>query len=225
MSNNYQVLLLNTNDEVLGTMPRHQAMRKLMRNDSVLNVVEWGEGVMTTFSGDYPVPSVVRLSYYLSINWKRILRKRKDGKVSRIAIFRRDEFQCQYCSKKGTAKDLTLDHIMPKSKGGSQSAQNLVTACIKCNGRKANRTPEQARMPLITPLRPLDPTIRNMDFSKYVDDNPSWRKYINKGEFKDEKIEVTRHQPAAIRGRKGNGIYSVTPGFNPLPQQNRLEIR
>lgn len=77
--------------------------------------------------------------------------------VSRKEIFRRDKYQCQYCSNR---KDLTIDHIIPRSKGGKNTWDNLVTACQACNSRKGNYTPEQVGMKLkIKPKPPLYPLL------------------------------------------------------------------
>ncbi len=185
------VLLLNQSYEVLGTMPLHQAMKKLMRSPSRLKVEAWEENrVMRTSSGEYPVPSVVRLDYYLKLNWHKILKKRDSGSVSRLTIFRRDDFQCQFCGKNNLpVKELTLDHINPKSRGGKSIAQNLVTACKTCNGRKRNRTPEEARMPLITPLKPLKAGNNSVMLTRYAEDKPEWRIWLK---YEEKHTEINK---------------------------------
>jgi 5-methylcytosine-specific restriction endonuclease McrA len=89
----------------------------------------------------YPLPSVIRLSSYIRVPFKKI-------ELSRKNILRRDEFRCQYCGAKGP--DLTIDHIIPKARGGTDTWDNLVSACKKCNNKKGNRTPEEAGMTLHT---------------------------------------------------------------------------
>lgn len=69
--------------------------------------------------------------------------------VSSELLFRRDRFVCAYCGHSFKEKDLTMEHIVPRSKGGQDSWMNLVAACKSCNGRKEDRTPEEARMPLL----------------------------------------------------------------------------
>ena len=78
-----------------------------------------------------PWPSIVRLKAYATVPYKRILLSRKN-------VLRRDRFRCQYC---GSREQLTIDHILPKSRGGPDSWENLVAACVPCNNRKGNRTP------------------------------------------------------------------------------------
>ena len=74
---------------------------------------------------------------------------RHEVRFSRRNIFERDKNTCQYCGQRSSKSDLTLDHVIPRSRGGYDSWDNLVLACMACNVRKANRTPEEARMPLI----------------------------------------------------------------------------
>jgi len=87
----------------------------------------------------FPHPSVIRISRYVRVPYRMI-------DLSRKNLQRRDNFCCQYCGKK--THTLTIDHVIPKSRGGSDTWDNLVTACVKCNNKKGNRTPEEARMPL-----------------------------------------------------------------------------
>lgn len=77
--------------------------------------------------------------------------------VNRRGILRRDRNSCQYC---GSNKNLTLDHVIPRSRGGRHTWENVVAACSECNSRKSNRTPLEAGMPLSTkPKAPLHPTV------------------------------------------------------------------
>jgi 5-methylcytosine-specific restriction endonuclease McrA len=77
--------------------------------------------------------------------------------VNRREVLRRDHHSCQYC---GSSKDLTLDHVLPRSRGGQHTWDNLVAACERCNSRKGDRTPQEAGMPLRTkPKAPIHPTI------------------------------------------------------------------
>lgn len=77
--------------------------------------------------------------------------------VNRREVLRRDHHTCQYC---GSTKRLTLDHVIPRSKGGKHSWDNVVTACERCNSKKGDRTPQEANMPLRhQPKAPMHPTI------------------------------------------------------------------
>jgi 5-methylcytosine-specific restriction endonuclease McrA len=102
--------------------------------------------VIRTVDDEYSYPSVIRLRRYINLPYARIV-------LSRRNIMKRDRHTCQYC---GTKSDLTLDHVFPRSRGGEDSWENLVTACNKCNVKKGNRTPDEASMPLdIEPYRPV----------------------------------------------------------------------
>ena len=74
---------------------------------------------------------------------------KREVRLSRRNIFERDEQRCQYCGQRFTKQDLTIDHVMPRSRGGRDTWENLVLACIHCNLKKSNRTPDEAHMQLL----------------------------------------------------------------------------
>jgi 5-methylcytosine-specific restriction endonuclease McrA len=92
------------------------------------------------------VPRIIRL-----LGYDRL--PRHEVKLNRRNLFARDRSQCQYCGGRFPTSDLSIDHVIPRSMGGGETWDNLVCACIRCNGRKGGRTPEQARMTLIRPPR------------------------------------------------------------------------
>ena len=141
MTLNGRVLLLNQTYEPLGTVSVARAVIMTFKN--TVSVEEWdGDRVLHSAHADWPVPSVVRRRTYINIR-----RRRAASGMKRLRIYMRDKFRCQYCGEKKTAQALTLDHILPRSRGGDNSPVNIVTACINCNTRKGNRTPDEARMP------------------------------------------------------------------------------
>ena len=94
----------------------------------------------------FPHPSVIRISRFNKIPFRRV-------ELSHKNIIRRDNYHCQYCGSK--SHDLTIDHIIPKSRGGTESWDNLVAACTKCNNKKGSHTPEEAKMTLLNkPKKP-----------------------------------------------------------------------
>ena len=94
------------------------------------------------------VPKIIRLLFYDRL-------PRSDVKFNRRNIFARDENRCQYCGKKFSTKELSLDHVIPRSLGGKSLWENVVCACVRCNVRKGGRTPDQAHMTLIRkPIKP-----------------------------------------------------------------------
>jgi 5-methylcytosine-specific restriction endonuclease McrA len=96
------------------------------------------------------VPKVIRLLYYNKIPTMKV-------RLTRQNIFERDKHTCQYCGKKFKLEDLTIEHILPRSRGGMNSWENLVCACIPCNRKKRDRTPDEASMKLLSvPRRPKE---------------------------------------------------------------------
>jgi len=114
----------------------------------------------------FDYPSVVRLIIFVRVPFRKIILSRKN-------ILRRDNHRCQFC---GSTSNLTIDHIIPKSKGGEDDWENLTTACIRCNNKKGDRTPDEAKLNLMTiPKRPSHITfIKN--FAGNVNDD--WKPYL-----------------------------------------------
>ncbi len=98
--------------------------------------------------------------------------------VSKKNILTRDCYRCMYCGQKGTGAELELEHVFPKSRGGKNTWENLVAACRKCNGRKGDRTPEEAGMALIH--RPLPATIHTSRFvlKQLGSEVDEWQKFL-----------------------------------------------
>jgi len=95
------------------------------------------------------VPAVLRLK-------KKTAATKRGVKFSRMNVYVRDDFACQYCGVKQSMSALTYDHVIPRAQGGRTEWENIVTACNLCNARKGNRTPDQAGMfPLRDPTRPI----------------------------------------------------------------------
>lgn len=114
-------------------------------------VVENYDRVVKSPSFEMALPSVVAL--------KEFVRPAIYPAFTRFNVFLRDKFQCQYC---GTGDDLTFDHVIPRSKGGRTTWENVTTACAPCNLRKANRLPKQVGMiPAHTPARPTMQDLHN----------------------------------------------------------------
>ncbi|MGI8424913.1 MAG: HNH endonuclease [Chloroflexota bacterium] len=138
------VLVLNQNYEPLNICNVRRAFVLVDRGKA--EVLELGDRGIRTASRMLPRPSVIKLSYMVK-------RPRPQVRLSRREVFMRDEFKCQYCGSRG--RELTLDHVMPKHRGGGHSWDNLVSACRPCNHRKGGKTLEEARMRLHqAPRRP-----------------------------------------------------------------------
>jgi len=137
------VLVLNAGYEPLHRVSVKHAITMLVREVAVVE-----EAVEGHRFGPYPMPRVLRLVRYVAMRW----RYRGAGRpaVTKDGVKRRDG-ACAYCG--GPAE--TVDHVIPRSRGGDSSWLNLVAACEACNGRKADRTPLEAGMPLL--LAPFVP--------------------------------------------------------------------
>ena len=123
--------------------------------------------VVRTVDDSFPLPSVIRLSKYIRIPFKRIVLTRKN-------ILRRDNNQCQYC---GSRKNpLTIDHVIPKSRGGGDSWENLVAACVNCNNKKGNQTPEEAGISLIRKPKKPNHILLFRQYMGKVDTN--WKPFL-----------------------------------------------
>jgi 5-methylcytosine-specific restriction endonuclease McrA len=117
------------------------------------------------------VPRIIRLLGYDKL-------PRQDVKFNRRNIYARDGSKCQYCGKKFSTTELSLDHVLPKSQGGKSSWDNIVCCCVKCNVKKGGRTPEQAHMHLITkPIKPKRSPVINI---RLADERyQSWKQFLD----------------------------------------------
>jgi hypothetical protein len=136
-----QVLLLNQDSTPLNVITIGKAF-KLMNNDKV-----WGDEGNSDFyelvsvSKIIKIPKILILKYYVKLPYKKATPSRKN-------ILKRDKYCCQYCGIELTEKTATVDHIIPRCKGGGSTWINLAAACKDCNLFKGNRTPKEAKMEL-----------------------------------------------------------------------------
>ena len=163
---NSPVLVLNQNYEPLNISRVRRAVVLLLRDKA--EVLENGRGNLHSVCDVFDVPSVIRLVYF-------IRRPRRQRKLTKLEVFNRDRYVCQYCGRE--SKELTLDHVIPRRRGGEHSWGNVVSACVPCNRRKAGRTPTEARMPLL--CQPKAPG--NGGFYvpyHYIRVHTEWQKYL-----------------------------------------------
>ncbi len=160
------VLVLNANFEPLNVCTTRRALVLILTGKATL--VLDGRGEVHTVSRSFPRPSVIRLAHMVH-------RPRLPIKLSRREVFRRDNYTCQYCGRRGVR--LTLDHVIPRRLGGSHSWENLVTACAECNFRKGGRTLGQAGMRLLR--EPKAPTLSaRYRFAPYLETYREWEAFI-----------------------------------------------
>jgi 5-methylcytosine-specific restriction endonuclease McrA len=164
-----QTLVLTQGYEPLQVIGWQRAIT-LLALDKV-DVVEEYDAEIRAVSLVVPVPAVVRLR-------KAFRRFAKPVKFSRVNIYARDGYRCQYCGQTCTISELTYDHVVPRSRGGRTCWENIVSACYACNRRKANRTPAEAGMKLLSvPARPTwMPSVAIRVSTRSVPD--AWRDYV-----------------------------------------------
>lgn len=136
-----RTLILNAGYEPLQLVSWQKAICLVLTSKAEV-IAEYGQ-VVRTVSSIYPLPSVVRLKRYA-----RVVRRLSLARCTRKNVFLRDKFQCQYCGAQCRAGSITIDHVIPKSKGGMTSWENVVAACQDCNRRKGSRTPEAVGLQL-----------------------------------------------------------------------------
>jgi len=160
------VLVLNQSYEPLNLCRTRRAVVLVIRGKA--EVLENNSGELHSASLVFQIPSVIRLVYMIK-------RPRHQRKLSRAEVFSRDQYTCQYCGRQ--TRELTLDHVIPRRRGGKHDWDNVVSACIPCNRRKGGRTPDEARMKLLR--QPRAP--RNDGFyipHHLLNTHTEWLKYL-----------------------------------------------
>jgi len=169
---NAPVLVLNQNYEPLNVCDIRRAFRLLGAEKAEL--VARNHQVIHTPTLAIDAPSVIRLVYLIRRPQPRV-------KLSRREVFARDRHTCQYCGM--TSHDLTIDHIVPRHRGGRHEWENLVAACRACNHRKGAKTLTEARMRLLRDPRAPRADVRYL-FGSYLTDerNGAWRDFLFLGD-------------------------------------------
>jgi 5-methylcytosine-specific restriction endonuclease McrA len=168
---NRRVLVLDAAYRPVSIVPWEDAFTKLAE-DSRAKVVEFSrDGAVIGVRRDIRVPAVIQLGSVVKPHRQRVRFCRKN------VIVGRDHCVCQYCGERLFTEDLTLDHVVPRAQGGQTCWENVVACCVPCNQKKANRTPEQARMKLLR--KPSKPThVIEVKISMDADDVPEeWKPY------------------------------------------------
>lgn len=163
---NRLVLCLNASYEAVSIITARRAMTIIFKGAAVVEAVS--KFSVKTDRLTIPVPDVIRL-----VRYRRVPRQNRS--VSRKGILLRDGNTCQYCGSKLPVGDLTLDHVMPRSRGGGNTWDNLVSSCFPCNNRKQDRTPVEAGMPLAKQPRQLGV---NAKHRMLQGDSEVWGRYL-----------------------------------------------
>ena len=161
-----QTLVLNASYEPLNITSWRRAIILMLKGKA--ESIE--EDTSHTIHTGKNLPTVIRLRHYVKVPYREVALTRKN-------ILLRDNNTCQYCNHRGS--HLSIDHVLPRSRGGSDNWENVTTACLSCNIQKSNRTPEEANMPLKRkPYRPLSNL--NFEATKHIHSgkHKEWSKYV-----------------------------------------------
>ena len=139
------VLVLNADYSPLNVTTLRRGF--VLVNNGKAEIIKKGDVDIITSIGNFIRPLIIRLIEYVRYRPKAMT-------VNRRRIFKRDNNECQYC---GTNRNLTIDHVVPRSRGGKNTWSNMVTCCLKCNGYKGDRTPSEAGMLLKN--KPVEPIL------------------------------------------------------------------
>jgi 5-methylcytosine-specific restriction endonuclease McrA len=166
---NGRVLVLNSTYEPINVCTARRAIVLILKG--VARAEERQSEFYRSALLSMRVPSVIRLTEYVNIPFER-------KSLSRKNILLRDHYTCQYCGQSLPAAELTLDHVVPKSRGGGAGWDNLVTCCKRCNNRKGNQLPEEVGMKLIKRPQAFSHHV-NRQIMRYLGrTDESWRKYL-----------------------------------------------
>ena len=163
------VLVLNASYEPINVCAARRALVLVLKG--VASAEELSHVLVHSSRQALPMPSVIRL-----LEYRRIPHQTRA--LSRKNILMRDRYTCQYCHKTLPSAELTLDHVIPRSRAGETTWENLVACCHPCNNRKGSRTPEEAGMKLARAPRPFSlHTSRHLMRLLAKSDN-QWQKYL-----------------------------------------------
>ncbi len=157
------VLVLNASYEPLNLVNVKRAAVLLLKNKA--EIVEEREERLHSEHLSLPCPAVIRLVYYVQVPYRT-------ATLNRRTVFIRDKHTCQYCGERADS----IDHVLPRSRGGEHSWDNVVAACRKCNARKMNRLPSEAGLKLMR--KPEEPHDHIWIFSLAGEIHPSWKPYL-----------------------------------------------
>ena len=162
---NRRVLVLNQSYEPIMVIGARRAIILILSEkvDALENYRELIHSVYLTL----PLPSVIKLKHYARLRRKEIVLSRKN-------ILKRDNHTCQYCGIRSVP--MTIDHIIPRQRGGEDSWYNLVAACVACNTRKGNRRPREVQMKLVKRARKPTMILHLQKFVKQF--QGTWRPYL-----------------------------------------------
>jgi 5-methylcytosine-specific restriction endonuclease McrA len=162
-----RVLVLNASYEPINVCTVRRAAVLLLKQKA--EMLEHGQASLHSERLDLPKPEVIRLVTYV-----KVPRNGQRRKITRKAVFARDSWTCQYCGVRHST--LTVDHVIPRSRGGESVWENIVASCAPCNRRKGNHLPREVRMHPRRKPRPPGPTVFIRVASPVIPD--AWQQYL-----------------------------------------------
>lgn len=184
-----KVLLINKNYQAIRTITIKRAIKLLWSENAVIvqppngesnswqefTWQDWSvikpkddEDSLKTPSQVFKIPEIIKLENYSKTPSQTV-------RLTRRAIFKRDDYQCQFCGEKPSSDEISIDHLIARSRGGENSWTNMVLACFRCNRKKADKTPEECGMKLIK--KPIKPAFDVLNGEKIRCD--SWKNFIS----------------------------------------------
>jgi 5-methylcytosine-specific restriction endonuclease McrA len=163
------VLVLNATYEPVNVTPARRAIVLVLKG--VATTEEENGSFVHSARLAVRIPSVIRLTEFRRIPYQTRALSRKN-------ILMRDRYTCQFCSRVLPAGELTLDHVIPRSRGGHTDWDNLVACCHSCNNRKGDRLPEEAGLRLMRPPRPFTLHTSRQLMRMMGSSDERWRKYL-----------------------------------------------
>jgi len=163
------VLVLNASYEPINICAARRALVLVLKG--VAAAEEESANLVHSSRNSVRLPSVIRL-----LEYRRIPHQTRA--LSRKNILMRDRYTCQYCLRTMASAELTLDHVIPRSRSGESAWENLVACCHHCNNRKGNRTPEEAGMRLVRQPRPFSLHTSRHIMRLLGKSDEQWRKYL-----------------------------------------------
>lgn len=173
--------------EAIGLVAKGSAKIIDPKDFSALDLVTWND---VSRAREKHEDSVIRSQRLALVPPEVIVLNRYDGQgeksvvFSRKNLFKRDKYTCMYCGVQPGPEELTIDHVMPKSRGGASTWENCVLACVECNKRKANRTPDEAGMKMRK--APKKPSWKTLAQVNPKDRKESWDQFLSRAYWEVE---------------------------------------
>lgn len=173
-----RTLLLNSNGQPLQFLDSIRAIKLLLRGraevaQGMTGCLSFWDETLNSTSHTFKIPAVMRLNFYVSKHKSH----KNPPRFQKRVLFNRDGWSCQYCGVSLNYHSMSIDHVLPISRGGKTSWKNCVASCVSCNSKKGNKTPEEARM--VLNKTPTEPNILHYwDNAKTLNWHPDWDIFV-----------------------------------------------